>query len=653
MHRVRRGRQVRWVRALVLIAGTATVITAQDAPPIRRNAIIFIADGLRHGSVNPTDTPALYRIRTEGVYFANSHAVFPTQTMPNATAIATGHTPGDTGQFANQIFVGYPLYTSGALGQSPGSIVPDVEDPFVLADINRRFGGNYIREASLLAYARSYGYNTAALGKTGPAAAQDLSEVMGARGKMREPVTIILDGATGTPRAVPISAPTAALLKAAGLPPAPPERTQSAGTNTTPGAREANVQHQRWFADAATKAILPAFAKSAEPFVLVYWSGDPDHTQHAQGDSLNQLSPGINGPTSRAAIRNADRNLQQLLDYLDANPAVRDTTNVFVTSDHGFSTVSRRDVDATGRATRSYSATLRYTDTQGRQEVNDGFLPIGFLAIDLARELNLPMYDPEQQIADASGGKRYVSVVPSTPRPTAEVAQRPITSAAILGGTGRVGLPVDARVIVAQASIYIPGNDRALVRRIARFLAAQDYVGGLFVHDRLGQLPGTLRMSDVGLMGGATTPKPAIVVSFKSFALDPKNPHMTGVIVGGTRQHGQGEHGSLSRANTFNNMAAIGPDFKRRFVSQTPVSNADVQPTLAHVMRMKIPSVGDLTGRVLTEALAGGPATVRSASGVMRSRASRDGLSTVLMYQVADRRVYLDQACFTKAAKCD
>ena len=78
-------------------------------------------------------------------------------------------------------------------------------------------------------------------------------------------------------------------------------------------------------------------------------------------------------------------------------------------------------------------------------------------------------------------------------------------------------------------------------------------------------------MSDVGLMGGATTPKPAIVVNFKSFALDPKNPHMSGIIVGGTRQHGQGDHGSLSRANTFNNMAAIGPDFKKRFVSQSPV----------------------------------------------------------------------------------
>lgn len=192
---------MRWgwpVRAFVLAAGAAAALIAQDAPK-RRNAIVFVADGLRHGSVNQIDTPALYRVRAEGVHFANSHAVFPTQTMPNSAAIATGHYPGDTGQFANQLLIRYPLFMNGALGQIPGTLVPDVEDPFVLADINRQFGGNYLREASLLAFARSYGYNTAALGKTGPAASQDLSEVAAVRGSMRDPVTIILEGASGTP----------------------------------------------------------------------------------------------------------------------------------------------------------------------------------------------------------------------------------------------------------------------------------------------------------------------------------------------------------------------------------------------------------------------------------------------------------------------
>lgn len=422
VRRVRRVRQVRW---FVLAPMALAVVFAQDATPKRRNAIIFVADGLRHGSVNPIDTPALYKVRTEGVYFANSHAVFPTQTMPNASAIATGHYPGDTGQFANQLLVGYPIFATGNFGQTPGTMVPDVEDPFVLADINDRFGGNYLREASIVAFARSYGYNTAVLGKTGPAASQDLPDVTAVRGKMREPITIILEGATGTPRAVPLSAHTIAMLKAAGLPAAPPLRDQSSGTNTLPGTRAANVAHQQWFADAATKAILPAFTKSVEPFVLVYWSGDPDYTQHAQGDSLNLLAPGINGPTSKAAVQNADRNLKQIFDYLDANPEVRDNTNVFVTSDHGFSTVSRRDVDASGRATRSYSATLRYTDASGRQEVNDGYLPPGFLAIDLAHHLNLPLYDPEQQTTDERGGKQYVKVDPSIPQPTADVRKRP------------------------------------------------------------------------------------------------------------------------------------------------------------------------------------------------------------------------------------
>ncbi len=397
--------------------------------------------------------------------------------MPNAAAIATGHYPGDTGQFANQIYIGYPLFATGSLGQRPGTMVPDVEDPFVLADMNHQFGGNYMREASIIAFARSYGYNTATIGKTGPAAAQDLSEAAAMRGTMRNPVTIVLDAATGTSRAIPLTAETVALLKAAGLSPAPPPRNQPTGTNTTPGTRAANVEQQQWFADAATKAILPAFAKSPEPFVVAYWSGDPDLTQHAQGDSLNQLSPGINGATSKAAVQNADRNLKQILDYLDANPDVRDNTNLFVTSDHGFSTVSRRDVDATGRATRSYSATLRYTDAEGRQEVNDGFLPPGFLAIDLARELDLPLFDPEQQ---ADG--RYARVEPSMAQPAsaqsatvgkpmAGVRRRPTGEAALLGGTGRIGLPIDATVIIAQTSIYVPSNDRGLVRRIVRFLA--------------------------------------------------------------------------------------------------------------------------------------------------------------------------------------
>ena len=36
----------------------------------------------------------------------------------------------------------------------------------------------------------------------------------------------------------------------------------------------------------ATKVVLPLFKARGKPFVLVYWSRDPDGTQHNQGDSL-------------------------------------------------------------------------------------------------------------------------------------------------------------------------------------------------------------------------------------------------------------------------------------------------------------------------------------------------------------------------------
>ena len=178
------------MRAFVLLVGAVAVVVAQDAPK-RRNAIVFVADGLRHGSVNAIDTPALHRIRTEGVYFANSHAVFPTQTMPNSAAIATGHYPGDTGQFANQILIEHPLFMNGALGQQPGTIVPDVEDPLVLADINRQFGGHYLREASLVAFAARTA-TTRGPRKTGPAASQDFGMSRRCADDARA-VTIILD----------------------------------------------------------------------------------------------------------------------------------------------------------------------------------------------------------------------------------------------------------------------------------------------------------------------------------------------------------------------------------------------------------------------------------------------------------------------------
>ena len=138
-----------------------------------------------------------------------------------------------------------------------------------------------------------------------------------------------------------------------GYAPTSPYNNGNAGTSARAGTLAANLVQGQWFADVATRAILPLFTVDADrPFALVFWSRDPDGTQHNQGDSLGTLVPGINGATSRQGVQNADRALAQLLAWLDAHPDVKATTDVFVTSDHGFATISRREIDRMGHAHR-------------------------------------------------------------------------------------------------------------------------------------------------------------------------------------------------------------------------------------------------------------------------------------------------------------
>src|SRR5579871_781762 len=95
----------------ILVFTISLAAAAQNAAPQqRRNVIIFVADGLRYGSINEKDTPALWYVRQHGVHFANSHSLFPTFTTVNAASIATGHGVGDTGDFGNTLWVGYPVF---------------------------------------------------------------------------------------------------------------------------------------------------------------------------------------------------------------------------------------------------------------------------------------------------------------------------------------------------------------------------------------------------------------------------------------------------------------------------------------------------------------------------------------------------------------
>jgi hypothetical protein len=647
-----------WIAAAIFVWHFGSTFSAGQEKSVGRplrNVLIVVFDGMRAGSVNADDTPTMFWLRTHGVTFANSHSLFPTFTTANASAIATGHYLGDTGDYNNQIYIGHPVFMDGNFGLPPGSYAPYVENNRVLGDLDAQFQGNYLNEETLLAAARVHGYNTAAIGKMGPAAIQDVSQLNPVNGKFPIPQTILIDDGTGNADGAPLSPEVTAALVSAGLPTVSPGRGQPTGNNTTPGTTNPNTVQQAYFADATTKAILPMFVKSGKPFALLYWSRDPDGTQHFQGDSLNTLVPGINGPTSKAALKNADNNLKQILEFIQGDPKLAANTDIFLTADHGFATISKHDIDAEGHSTTSYAATMIYKDLQGRQEVNTGFLPVGFLAIDVAHDLNLPIFDPDSQIDSADGKKMFEPVDASIAQQTPTVRQHPVSGNGLLGGTGSISKETDSKVVVVANGgsdlIYLPSHDADLLKKIVAFLARQDYVGGIFVNDEYENVAGALPSSSIRLIGSSLTPSPTIAVTFKTFSTDAKNPIMTGVqITDYPLQHGQGMHGSFGRANTFNFMAAFGPDFKKGFVDEAPISNADIAPTLARILGLSMKSNGKLNGRVLTESLAGEKQLNISKPRIAISPAAANGKVTVLMYQEFGKQVYFDQACFEKPA---
>jgi len=593
-------------RLIVLIGAMAGVLVSAAGTPAAvtrpHNVVLFVADGLRGRIVNEQTAPAMTTLRNKGVWFKNSHSLFPTFTTANASAIATGHYLGDTGDFSNTIFTGVPIVTAN------GTVTPFLENDAVLGEMDERFRGDYLGETTILKAAREAGYSTAVLGKLGPALIFDHTNRTGAP-------TIVIDDTTGHPNGIPLAPEILQALEAAGLPAAAPARGENgkSGDATTPGTRAANIEQQDWFASVATKILLPRFKEAGKPFVLVFWSRDPDGSQHNQGDSLNHLVPGINGPTAMAGIKNADYDLATLRAALDAL-GLTSTTDVFVTADHGFSTISKES--ATSPAARASYA-----------DVTAGLLPPGFLAIDLANALHLPLFDPDSKSAPVVEGKH--------PR----------------SGNGLIGEdPASPAVVVAANGgsdlIYLPAKDKAVAGRVIEALLAQDYVSGIFVEDSLGKFPGTLPLSAVNLRGSAVTPTPSIVVNFKSFSTGCDIPtNCQAVVADGSLQQGQGMHGSFGRGDTLNFMAAIGPDFKAGFVDPAPVSNADVNRTLVHLLKLKVRDNGKLTGRVIAEAVRGG-ATPGYVAKTLTSEPAANGLKTVLNYQMVGQVRYFDAAGF-------
>ena len=323
------------------------------------------------------------------------------------------------------------------------------------------------------------------------------------------------------------------------------------------------------------RAILPLFKERDKPFVLVFWSRDPDGTQHYQGDSLNSLVPGINGPTSLAAIRNADDDLARIRAAL-RDLGLLDTTDIIVVADHGFSTISKE-------SRTSSTVKTKFADTP------EGQLPLGFVALDLAQALDLPLIDPDDDYKPIAPGAAHQARQRAHRRRQNQPESRRRRQ-------WRVGLDLSAG---RRQGRWPSASSMRCWRRITSAASLSIRSSANF--------PARSTLDDIALEGSAITPHPAIAISFRSFDTVCGEPVRCTVEVADTiLQQGQGMHGSFSRADTWNFMAMQGPDFKSHFVDPAPASNADIGRTIAQLMRLDVSDNGKLVGRVLTEALPNG-----------------------------------------------
>ena len=146
--------------------------------------------------------------------------------------------------------------------------------------------------------------------------------------------------------------------------------------------------------------------------------------------------------------------------------------------------------------------------------------------------------------------------------------------------------------------LYVVGHDKATIARLADFCERSTFAGVIFTRDGL---PGTFPLARIHI-DSPDAPDVAIALRW----IDERNAagFPGEIFADGGRRSGQGTHGTLSRYEMHNTLVASGPDFRKAFRDELPSSNADLAPTIAHLLGLAHPP---MDGRVLSEAFAGAP----------------------------------------------
>jgi arylsulfatase A-like enzyme len=260
----------------------------QAAPASERHVVLMVWDGMRPDLVNPTNTPTLSELAKRGVFFANNHPVYVSSTEVNGTALATGAYP------EHSDIIGNREYRPALNAFAP--IATESLDAIRQADRD----GKYLAVPTMAETLQRQGYSTAIAGSKPVVLLQDRAER-----SVDATNLVVFEGKT---------LPEGALV---GI-------TKKLGPFFDKGSTKTN--RDLWTARALTEIIW----KKEVPAFSLLWMAEPDNTQHATGVGSTQ---------SLAAIRNSDHALSLVVAALKAK-GVFDQTDIFVVSDHGFSSIS-------------------------------------------------------------------------------------------------------------------------------------------------------------------------------------------------------------------------------------------------------------------------------------------------------------------------
>lgn len=472
---------------LIVCSSAAAVVPAKP----ERHVVVVVWDGMRPDFVTEQNTPTLWKLAREGITFRNHHAVYPSATMVNGTAIVTGIYPGKNGIIANHVY---------RPDIDPHHSI-DVELPAVVKKGDEVSGGKYILVPTIAELVQHAG------GRTVIASAKT--------------VGLLLD------RQADVGTAKNCVTLFAGK--SLPAEIIPSITATLGPFPSGHLQQDAW----TTKAMTDCFWKDGVPALSVLWLGEPDLTQH-------ESAPGA--PAALAAIKSADENLAAVLSALDQRDA-RGSTDVFIVSDHGFSTI-KRSVDL-------------------RRILNDAGFTAKIEELRIAKDGN-----------QSAGGIRDKTEFNDQPKP------------------GDIMLAANGGSVL----FYVVGHDKKLIRRLVEFLQQSDFAGVIFTKE---PMEGTFGLTQALIQRGDA---PDVVMAFRWTDLQNQFGVTGEIDADWQRAAGKGTHATLSRFDMHNTLIAAGPDFKRGQTDDLPTGNVDLVPTILQILGIKVPHQMD--GRILSEAVA-------------------------------------------------